>query len=229
MFGSTLHDSTTVAMTSPKFDGSFYTARRDDTYAIRKRAAGRVILISQAHVLRAQTEACIREVYEKYFGAKELEFPGTLLACVDDDDKPLCAAGLRTGGEGFFSEAYLDGPIEIVLSARLEKPVTRGAVFEVTTLASRNAAVCPAFLRRLVAVGKSAGYEWSFFTATKRLRNLLRHLGIPILELCPADPRRLSNPERWGTYYAHSPMVCAVNGRWLERGAARQEGAPPDA
>ncbi len=216
-------------MTSPKFDGSFHAARRDDTHAIRKRAAGRVILIPQAHVLRTQTETCIREVYEKYFHAKELEFPGTLIACVDDDDKPLCAAGLRTAGEGFFSEAYLDGPIESVLSARLKKPVTRGAVFEVTTLASRNAAICPAFLRRLAVMGMRAGFGWSFFTATNRLRNLLRHLDIPVLELGPADPRRLSNPERWGTYYTHSPMVCAVDGRWLKGGQARQDGEPPDA
>ncbi|MGO8918458.1 MAG: thermostable hemolysin [Stellaceae bacterium] len=208
-------------------DISIDRTRFTDVDIIGERADQRVILASLSHSLRAQAEACIRTVYKRVFGARDLVFPGTLAALVDDKDRPLCAAGLRTAGEGFFSEIYLDAPIERILSARSGRSVAREAVFEVTTLASRSAEASPRFLRHLAILGKSAGFEWSFFTATARLRALLGRLGGPILDLGPADPQRLANAERWGSYYAHSPRVCAVHDQWLEDGAARpREGLP---
>jgi len=38
-----------------------------------------------------------------------------LIAFRGDDDELLCAAGLRTAQDGFFSESYLDAPIEQIL------------------------------------------------------------------------------------------------------------------
>lgn len=229
MSASTLYDSVPPVMASRKPDRSFDPARWAGFDLVRKRASQRVILVPQAHAQRAQTEAFIRDVYEQVFGARGLEFPSMLIALLGGDDRLLCAAGLRTAGEGFFSEAYLDAPIEDVLCARLRKPVVREAVFEVNTLASQKVEVSPVFLRQIAELGRRAGFEWCFFTAGIRLRKLLRHLDIPILELDPADPRRLANPERWGTYYRHSPRVCAVEGRWLDGGEPPQEDVPPHA
>lgn len=200
-----------------------------DCGGVGDRTDQRVIFVSPSHSLRAHVEACIRTVYERVFAARGLVFPGTLIALVDGDDRPLCAAGLRTAGEGFFSEIYLDAPIERVLSRRAGRPVAREAVFEVTTLASRSAEASPRFLRQLAILGKSAGFEWSFFTATARLRALLGQLGGPILDLGPADPRRLADAERWGSYYTHSPQVCAVHDQWLDDGAARPGSTPSHA
>jgi hypothetical protein len=173
----------------------------------------RVILVGRSHPLRGDAEACIATVYEQSFCAHVLGYPKTLIALVDGHDRTLCAAGLRTPADGFFSETYLDAPIEQVLSAHSGTPVRRGAVFEVTTLASRNAEVSPLFLRRLTVMGKEAGFEWAFFTATLRLRRLLQGLGIPLWDLAAAEPGRLPDASRWGSYYAHAPRVCAVDGR----------------
>lgn len=183
--------------------------------------AHRVVLVSPSHELRAEVERCIREIYARMFRATGLSFPSTLMAVLDGDGRPLCAAGLRTAAEGFFSEIYLDAPIERLLVAGSGRAVARHAIFEVTTLASRSVEASPGFLRQLALFGRCAGFSWSFFTATARLRRLLSRLGMPLVDLSPADPRRLPDAARWGSYYAHAPRVCAVDDRWLkcDRGA----------
>lgn len=188
-----------------------------------------VILVPPAHPLRHEAEACIRAVYEQAFGARDFTLPHMLIAWADRDGRPLCAAGLRTAAYGFFSEVYLDAPIEQVLSVRGGRPVAREDVFEITTLASRRAEVSTAFLRALAHFGKGAGFSWSFFTATFGLRKLLAGLRIPAIELAPADPRRVADPGRWGSYYAHAPRVCAVDDRWLVGTALHKRGELPNA
>jgi len=218
-----------VAMASPTPDSSFQFGQWTLVDANQKRASDRVLLVRESHRLRAQTEACISEVYEQAFGARSLKFPSTLVALIDHNGKPICAAGLRTAREGFFSEVYLDAPIEQALSAKLKTTIARKLVFEVTTLVSRKAEVSSVFVRQLVLLGRRAGFEWSFFTATTRLRKLLHHLRIPLLQLGAADPQRISFPERWGSYYTHSPQVCAVSGHWLDEIRTPCRGVLPSA
>lgn len=189
---------------------------------------GGLALVPRSHPLRGEAEACIAEVYERAFGASGLDFPSLLVAWADAEGRPLCAAGLRTAADGFFSEAYLDRPIERLLAARSGRPVARAVVFEVTTLASRRAEASPAFLRQLAVFGHCAGFRWAFFTATERLRRLLGGLGIPAVELAAADPARLPDAGRWGSYYSRAPRVCAVGDGWLD-GAGLARGAAGDA
>lgn len=173
-------------------------------------------IVRPPHTLRVRVEACISDVYERAFGASDLAFPRRLVAWLDDADHPVCAAGLRKAADGFFSEIYLDSPIEQVLLMRTGETVARNRIFEVTTLASRNPEVSPLFIRQLALLGKVAGFEWSFFTATTRLRKLLCQLGIPIVELAAADPTRVANLDSWGSYYTQSPLVCAVSKQGLD-------------
>lgn len=173
------------------------------------------MLIMPSHPQRRCVEACIRSVYWSQFGARRLGFPRTLLALLADDGRALCGAGLRAMEEGFFSEVYFDEPIQLLVSRCAGTQVTRERIFEVTTLASRSAEAAPIFIRHIVALGLEAGFAWCFFTATLRLRQLLRRLGIPILELQPADPARIADRASWGRYYDCLPIVCAVNGSSL--------------
>jgi hypothetical protein len=186
----------------------------------------RILIVPASHGLRAEVEACISDVYEQAFGACGLAFPRRLVALLDEAGHPVCAAGLRTAKEGFFSEIYLDSPIEQVLLRQFGKPVARRRVFEVTTLASRTSETSPLFIRQLVLLGKIAGFDWSFFTATARLRKLLCQLGVPIAGLKTAEPARLSGADRWGTYYSHAPIVCGVNKLWLDDRALAPRKAP---
>ena len=197
----------------------------DEAARCHSHVSGHVTIVRPSHELRPDVEACIGEIYQHAFAARCLVFPRRLVALVDRSGHPVCAAGMRTHREGFFSDVYLDLPIEKILAALSGRPVARSEVVEVSTLASRTSDVLPFFIRQLVLLGRRAGFGWSFFTATKRLRKLLCQLRIPIVELQAADPARIADPGRWGSYYAHAPVVCAVNRDWLDNRAITPEKA----
>jgi hypothetical protein len=137
----------------------------------------RLLLVPRLHPLRATVKDCIRNVYLEAFCGRGLAFPDMLIALLDGRARPLCAAGLRTAADGFFSEVYLDGPIDRVLSQQTRENIQRPAIFEVTTLASQSTEDSPCFIRQLGSLGRGAGFSWCFFTATARLRSLLCHPG----------------------------------------------------
>ena len=170
------------------------------------------VVVPARHVARARTEAFIRGVYAEAFGAVIPAFPNLLAAAFDKAGAPLCAAGLRFADDGFFSEAYLDRPIEARLSAEGRRPVSRRRIFEVTTLASRSPMASLRFVNRIGDFGRTRDFEWLFFTATDRLQRLLRWMGHPLVVLGAADPRRIADPERWGSYYTYLPRVCGIGG-----------------
>jgi hypothetical protein len=166
---------------------------------------------------RHSAEAFIRKIYVARYGARLEKFPSRIFALLDNRDEILCAAGLRFLEDGFFSEHYLDIPIEDAVSAISFKPVNRSAIFEVTTLASRAPLATTEFIAEIGAFGEKAGFEWSFFTLTRRLQLLIRRLGISMTYLGEADRRRVADSERWGTYYASEPKVYAVASRRLTK------------
>jgi Thermostable hemolysin len=176
-----------------------------------------ILVISESHARRSEVERFIADVYRDHYSASVPSFPPHLIAMLDGSGECLCASGLRFGETGFFSERYLDLPIERLLSRVARVPVRRESIFEVTGLASRAPHRATQFLRYVVAYGELAGFDWAFFTATNRLRELLGRLGLPPLALAPADPNRLDNAQVWGSYYSAAPVVCAIN-----RTAARE-------
>jgi hypothetical protein len=170
-----------------------------------------IIVLTQTHPRRAEIEAFITDVYRRHYGASVPAFPPTLLALTGRNDECLCASGLRYAETGFFSECYLDGPIEKLLSEAADSPVRRERIFEVSGLASRAPHRSAQFLRCIVSYGEGAGFDWAFFTATARLRGLLRALGLPMLVLGEARRQRAQNPQAWGSYYQGAPLVCAIS------------------
>ena len=200
----------------PPHEISFSNLCSGDSDIAGSRNKQGMTLVSKSHPLRGDAETCIQNVYERVFGVRDLVLPNNLIAWLDRDGALSCAAGLRVADDGFFSEIYLDAPIEQVLSVLSGRTVAREAIFEVTTLASRSSDVSPAFMRQIGVMGKKAGFEWLFFTATSRLRRLLIRLGVATLELAPAQARKVARPEQWGSYYAHDPCVCAINDRAVD-------------
>ena len=171
----------------------------------------RTAIIPRDHDLRGATEQLIAEVYALRHAARVTAFPATLVAMVSSRGELLCAAGLRFAADGFFSECYLDAPVDEVLSALWCERVGREQIFEVTSLASRSPHIVGSFLRKIVAWGKAAGFEWAFFTATTPLMRLLERIGLPLMPLAAADRARVAHPDDWGSYYELSPSVCAVH------------------
>jgi len=169
-----------------------------------------ILVVPREHELRAHIERFIADVYRAHYQASVTTFPADLIAMVGEDGECICASGLRYAHTGFFSECYLDAPVEQVLTQAAEETVPRERIFEVTGLTSRDPRAATRFLRHVVAYGERAGFDWSFFTATRRLRELLERIGLYPLPLAIADPSRVTNAEIWGSYYAATPLVCAV-------------------
>jgi Thermostable hemolysin len=167
-------------------------------------------LLINADPRRHAAEEFIKKIYAARYGARLETFPSRIIALLDNRDEILCAAGLRFSDDGFFSECYLDTPIEDAVSAISARTVNRRAIFEVTTLASRAPLATAEFIAEIGAFGERAGFEWSFFTLTRRLHLMVARLGIALTHLGEADRRRIADSERWGTYYAAQPKVFAV-------------------
>jgi hypothetical protein len=169
------------------------------------------LVLPERHRLRAQAEHFIREVYHEEYGARLGAFPPHLLVKIDNQGDILCAAGLRSCADGFFSERYLDSSIESALTRSCGRVVTRERIFETSTFASRSPRSVPYFVNQIIEWGEASGFEWSFFTLTRRLSALLGRLGLELTPLGHADPARIDAPSSWGSYYAQDPKVYAVN------------------
>lgn len=167
-----------------------------------------LISVDARHPLRPAVEAAVRAVYAREYGARLAALPPRMLAWADDGGNVLCAAGLRT--QPFFSEFYLDAPVEDLLARAGGRPVARERVVEVSALAAPRPGAAAAFTRAVIDLCREEGFDWAFFTATQRLRALLRWMGLPLVPLGPACPTRVSSPADWGSYYLHDPVVCAV-------------------
>jgi len=170
-----------------------------------------ILVVPREHELRGDIESFVARIYREHYQATVSAFPPDLIAMTGEDGQCLCASGLRYAETGFFSECYLDEPVEEALSQAAGRPIARNRIFEVTGLASADPRMASRFLRHVVAYGERAGFDWAFFTATQRLRQLLERIRLPSLPLAIADPARVENSEIWGSYYAAAPLVCAVN------------------
>lgn len=167
-------------------------------------------VIERGDPLRSGIEAYIREVFARQHAALVREFPDRLAAVLAPDRSPLCAAGIRTAEDGFFSEYYLDGPIETALTRKCGTPVERGQVIEVTSLASDRPGHCFLLLDYITQLGRAGGRRWGVFTATEKLRRRLQRTGLTVATLAAARAEAVPNRQDWGRYYDANPMVCAM-------------------
>jgi hypothetical protein len=140
------------------------------------------------------------------------------------------ALGFRRASEGrLFLEAYLDGPVEQLLAQRLGWQVQRARIVEIGSLAANSP-------QELIKLWCSAACELiedsdvGVAVLTRRLRVMLRRIGITLHELAPALPDRLGAAgAEWGSYYSNDPVVCAGEladaRRQLAKFMARRRGA----
>lgn len=155
-------------------------------------------------------EETIRSVFLLEYGAHLWSFPDNLFTFLDTNGTPLAITGLRFASERLFSENYLDAPVEAVLTEALGRPVHRAHIVEFTTLAAPRAGAAMPLIAAAVRLCRSAGAEFGIFTATERLRTLLRRSGLPAVDLGPARSERLATAANWGSYYRNDPRVMAV-------------------
>jgi hypothetical protein len=176
-----------------------------------KASAVAALVVPEQHRLRSKTERFIREIYREEYGATVGEFPPRLITILDERGEILCAAGLRSRDDGFFSERYLNSPIEAALGRLRGEVVRRDRVFEISTFASRSPHSVPCFVGQVIEYGEDAGFEWGFFTLTHRLSLLLNRIGLELTPLGAATSARMDDSSSWGNYYETDPKVYAGN------------------
>jgi hypothetical protein len=183
-------------------------------------------LIERDHGQRPAAERAIRDMFFREYGAEVAELPSLLIALQGDDGAILCASGLRFIEHGFFSESYLDQPVEQCLARHFNQPVARRQIVEFSNMASMQPGLAMRLVQQGVRHSLLRGARFGIFTATRRLRLLVRRSGYGILEMGTASPQRVANPSAWGTYYLHDPRVMAVPAAALPRTLAPTEPMP---
>ncbi|MCR4377962.1 MAG: thermostable hemolysin [Rhodospirillales bacterium] len=172
------------------------------------------ILVPKNHPARAEVEALIAGVYAREYGARITTFADLLIALPNSNGVSgggfWAAAGLRLGGD-FFSEIYLDQPIEQVLSKCWQPPATRDEIAEVTTLAAVHPNASHALFSAITGYLRGQGVRFAFFTVTERLAQMLKRVGVPAQVLADARAERIANAADWGRYYASNPKVMAIH------------------
>jgi len=177
------------------------------------------VLIHRNHPDRALVEGLIRDVYAREYAAKVDSFADQLIAMPNTEGGYMAAAGLRIGG-GFFSEIYLDQPIEVLLSKHWQPPAQRGDIVEITTLAAAHPHASQALMAGILGYARANNIRFAFFTVTERLHMLLKRVGVPAEELAPATAAKITNPDDWGHYYATNPRVVAIHDAFVSLPAA---------
>lgn len=167
-------------------------------------------LVSRHDRRRPAVESLIRHLYWTRYRASP-SFASTLVAELDHAGRVECAAGIRFGAQPFFSECYLDRPIEDALRVRIGQNVDRDRMVEVCHLASNKPGRSLPFVQKVIDLLRGTDSEWAIFTAIKPLRDLLRRNGLAMVELALADHRRVPDPGNWGSYFEHDPRIMAVS------------------
>jgi hypothetical protein len=171
------------------------------------------VVVPRHDRLRPLVEDAIRKLYRKRYDAVLSSFAQTIVVELNPSGAVECAAGIRFGNEAFFSECYLDLPIEQVLGDHLANVIHRDCVVEVCHLAGTGSGRSLPFIQKLIELLRTMDTEWAIFTATRPLRTLLQRERLAMIELGRADRSRVPNPDSWGNYFKHDPRIMAVSHR----------------
>lgn len=173
----------------------------------------RIEFLDEDSPARIEAERHIHKVYSDSYGARITQFAPRLVTARNAQGQILCAAGLRTAANGFFSDVYVDGGFASVLKTPSGAALPLSQVMEVVSLASSTPFPVLAMLDVMIGWGRQRGMTCGVFTATAKLRRLLDRTGLGYLPICPAVPDRVADPGSWGSYYDHDPWVCACSDR----------------
>jgi thermostable hemolysin len=170
-------------------------------------------LVAQSSPHRVELEQYIKEHFYTYYQAQIDSFLPYLLA-THSEEQISSALGFHPAkvSEQLFLEQYLDVDIQSTLCQLFNQAVSRDDVVEIGSLTSTKKGSSHILFILTAAVLYEAGFKWVVFTATKQVETLLAKLGLKPIDVCGADPERLSDHgNSWGSYYEKKPRVLAGN------------------
>lgn len=155
----------------------------------------------------------VQNKYKRTFDADVMPKPDCFVACyvpsLEGTGSELVACTGVTFGSSkrFFSERYLDEPVEALLSRVDGVPVSRESIVEVGSLASIQRDVGSELVRITPLLMWCLGKQYIFCTASQPLRRLFTRVGITFQPLAESNISRLDEADRgrWGSYYELQP------------------------
>lgn len=163
--------------------------------------------------LRLRQARIVRRVYREVHGAQVDTLMPWLMSLHGDRDAISGVVGARAAShERLFLEHYLDRPIEVELGEAAGRRVWRDELVEVGNLAAVAPGTGRLLISSLAALIDGSGGRWAVFTATHALRGLFARMSVDLVDIGPADGRRLGAEAlaRWGAYYDTAPRVSAA-------------------
>jgi Thermostable hemolysin len=157
-------------------------------------------------------QCAVRELIADRYASVHGAVPSTdypNFCVVEDKGVPRAVLGYRRASEGaLFLEAYLDAPIEHIVSARLGYAVERAQIVEIGAHASsQSRSTLSLWARAAEALGQDN--DIAVAVLTRDMRGMFERIGLAIEVMAPAAPARLPDEGTgWGRYYEAEPMVC---------------------
>lgn len=198
-----LQDNTTLqvrqALTSQAARATLTTAGSITDYYLS--------LCKSGHPQRPELEDYITRRYARRHQAAIDHYLPHLLA-LKNGQRTDAAVGLNSAlKQAFFLEAYLDKPVEQVISQQLYTPVDRAGIIEIGNLAASQRSASTLLFTLLSALLDQAGYRWIVFTATPYVQALVAGMGFSLHAIGEAKAERISAADNWGSYYESRPQV----------------------
>lgn len=163
---------------------------------------------------RPELERFVYNSFKLNYAAQVKHFMPLLVSLRNTKGELIAVCGFRNAGlERLFLEAYLDGPIDAVLSSMSGHKVAREDVVEVGNFASFPPGMSRHMIPLLAAYIRAIGAKWMVFTAIPKISNAWKRLGVDLIRVSKASKERLARDcrEEWGSYYDACPYVVAVN------------------
>ncbi len=163
---------------------------------------------------RADLEEAVKLRYARAYGARIEHFHDRLIGFRDEDGAVTGVIGCTPARSAchLFIENYVDAPIESVISRALGWQVARESVAEVGNLISEHGGLGRYLLAAMIRWLDGQEISWAVFAATRRVRLLVRRMGLECNDLGEADGSRLgASKALWGSYYDDSPRLVAVH------------------
>ncbi|MEV6670520.1 thermostable hemolysin [Streptomyces sp. NPDC051162] len=163
----------------------------------------------------------VRARYERAYRADILPDPDcfiiarkTVSASGPQSGQRIVACGGLTfnSDRGFFSERYLERPIDEVVRAATGQACDREDIVEIGSLAGGGGAGLE-LVRLLPILSWCHGMRFLMCTVTAELTQTLDRVGIEFQPLAESSADRLTafERQRWGTYYDHRPTVGVID------------------
>jgi len=155
-------------------------------------------------VFRMCIELCANQ-YKQTYKTDNVNIYDSYLAltkCVFEDgrfkEKLISCAGFRKANSKYlYSEAYMDAPIESVISSMENESISRDVIFEVGSFTSINSSGALELIKVMNYTFWALGLRYALITGVPYIISALKRINMNVNEICCAETDE-ATMKKWG-------------------------------